>query len=228
VLAIDPEHARRVALYERTIRERSALLRTGRTDAAWLSALERRAAESGVAVAAARRELLVGLESILADQALPFPRPRLHLVDEITALLDRLPAVEVEQRFAERLAASRAEDAHAGGAAIGPHRADLEAVDRDRDEPVRLASTGRQKAHLVSVVLAEALLHQRLHGDLPVLLLDEIAAHLDEGHRRDLFALLCDLGCQFWLTGTDRGTFTPLRHHARQFHVSDATLTADE
>ncbi len=233
VLAVDPEHARRVSLYERTLRERSTLLRSGllrkdRADPAWLGALERRAAESGVAVAAARRELLAGIDGILEWQALPFPRPRLRLADEIALGLDRQPAVEVERRLAAALAASRAEDAQTGGAAVGPHRADLEAFDRLTGEPARLASTGRQKAFLVSIVLAEAALHRALHGDLPVLLLDEVAAHLDEGRRRDLFAVLEDLGCQYWLTGTDRSTFAPLAGRARIFNVCEATLTADD
>jgi DNA replication and repair protein RecF len=228
VLAVDPEHARRVALYERTLRERSVLLRSGRADPAWLGALERRAAESGVAIAAARRELLAGLETVLAGQALPFPRPRLRLVDEIADRLDTAPAVEVEQLLAARLAASRAEDAQSGGAAVGPHRADVEAASRDTNEPARLASTGQQKAYLISVVLAEAALRRALHDDLPVVLLDEVAAHLDEARRRALFDVLDDLGCQFWLTGTDRSIFTPLAGRARLFNVCEATLTADD
>lgn len=228
VLAVDPTHGRRVALYERTLRERSVLLRGGRADPAWLGALERRAAEAGVAIAAARRELLTGLEAMLARLSPPFPRPRLDLVDDTGAQLGRLPAVEVEQRLAAGLAASRTEDVHAGGAAVGPHRADLEAADRDNGEPARLASTGRQKAYLLSIVLAEAALRRALHGDVPVLLLDEVAAHLDEARRRALFDLLDDLGCQFWLTGTDRSIFEPLAARARLFNVCEATLTADD
>jgi DNA replication and repair protein RecF len=228
VLAVDPDHARRVSLYERALRERSILLRGGRADPAWLGALERRAAEAGVAIAAARRELLGGLESVLATQSLPFPRPRLRLVDAVADALDTAPAVEVEHSLAARLAACRAEDAHSGGAAVGPHRADLEALSRDDGEPARLASTGRQKAYLLGIVLAEAALRRALHDDLPVLLLDEVAAHLDEGRRRDLFDVLDDLGCQYWLTGTDRSIFAPLAGRARLFNVCEATLTADD
>ncbi|MFO1069905.1 MAG: DNA replication/repair protein RecF [Geminicoccaceae bacterium] len=228
VLAIDPEHARRVSLYERTLRERSVLLRGGRADPAWLGALERRAAESGVAVAAARRELLTGLDEVLEAQRLPFPRPRLRLLDDTAEALGSLPAVDVEQQLAARLAASRTQDAQTGGAAVGPHRADVEAVDRVTGEPARHASTGRQKAWLLSVLLAEAELHRHMHDDLPLLLLDEVAAHLDAGHREALFDILDALGCQFWLTGTDRATFAGLRGRATLFLVTDATLTPDD
>ncbi|HMR32294.1 MAG TPA: DNA replication/repair protein RecF [Geminicoccaceae bacterium] len=228
VLAVDSGHGRRVSLYERTLRERSVLLRGGRADPTWLGALERRAAEAGVAIAAARRELLAGLETMLAGLSLPFPRPRLELVDDTATQLGRLPAVEVEQRLAAGLVAGRADDAHAGGASVGPHRADLDAFDRDGGEPARLASTGRQKAYLLSIVLAEASLRRALHDDVPVLLLDEVAAHLDERRRHGLFDLLDDLGCQFWLTGTDRSIFLPLAARARLFTVCEATLTADD
>jgi DNA replication and repair protein RecF len=228
VLAVDPAHGRRVALYERSLRERSALLRGGRADPAWLGALERRIAETGVAIAAARRELLAGLESALALARLPFPRPRLRLVDELATALDTAPAVEVERRFAARLAVGRAEDALIGGAAVGPHRADLEAQDRSTGEPARLASTGRQKAWLVSILIAEASLCRRLKGEAPVLLLDEIAAHLDPGRRQDLFAVLGDLGCQHWLTGTERALFASLAGRSRIFHIQDATLFPDD
>ncbi len=228
VFAVDPGHARRVSLYERTLRERSLLLRTGRGDPAWLGALERRAAECGVAISAARRQLLAGLDEALAATRLPFPRPRLQLVDELALQLDHLPAVEVEALFAAALAAARQQDAQGGGAARGPHRADLEAFDRASDEPARLASTGRQKAYLLSVVLAHAELRHGLYGDRPVLLLDEVAAHLDARHRADLFAILADQGGQFWLSGTDPEIFRGLAGVARRFLVRDATLTPDD
>jgi DNA replication and repair protein RecF len=228
VLAVDPAHGRRVALYERSLRERSTLLRQGPADPAWLGALERRIAETGVAIAAARRELLAGLDDALEAQRLPFPRPRLGLVDAVADELDRAPAVEVEQRFAARLAAGREADALTGGAAVGPHRADLEAADRATGEPARLASSGRQKAWLIATLLAAAALGRRLCGDLPILLLDEIAAHLDTARRCDLFAILADLGCQYWLTGTDRALFAPLAGRARMLLVRDATLIPDD
>jgi DNA replication and repair protein RecF len=228
VLAAQPDHGTQVGLYERTLRERSILLRQGRTDPAWLGALERRAAEAGVAVAAARRELLLGLNRMLAADDLSFPRPLLAVEDEVGSWLDTMPAVDAEQRFAAALKRSRPEDAQTGGAAIGPHRADLAASDAETGEPARLCSTGRQKAFLVSVVLAEARLRLFRHGDLPVLLLDEIAAHLDATRRGELLEGLAALGAQCWLTGTDAALFQPLRGRARFFRVHQATLTSDD
>jgi DNA replication and repair protein RecF len=228
VLAIHPGHAACVSLYERTIRERSTLLRQGRADAAWLGALERRAAEAGVAMAAARLELLAGLERMFLAHPLPLPRPRLACADEVGGWLAAMPALDAEQRFAAALRHGRAQDAQSGGASIGPHRADLAATDALTGEPARLCSTGRQKAFLVAILLAEARLRRARHGDLPILLLDEVAAHLDAPRREALFACLLDLGAQCWLTGTDASLFEPLRGHARFLHVHQAVLTSDD
>jgi DNA replication and repair protein RecF len=228
VLAIDPAHAARVAAFERSLRERSHLLRAGRQDPAWLGAIERRMAEAGVAVAAARRELVQDLDAALRDSVFPFPRPRLSLEGEVEGWLETMPALTAEQRLAERLAQTRVQDAESGGAATGPHKSDLVATDAARGEPAQRCSTGRQKAFLVSIVLAEARLRQTRHGDLPILLLDEVTAHLDPRRRAELLAALVDLGAQTWLTGTDAHLFAPLLSVARVFHVVNGALTPHE
>ncbi|MEK0082924.1 DNA replication/repair protein RecF [Benzoatithermus flavus] len=228
VLAIDPEHATRVAAFERALRERSHLLRAGRRDPAWLAAIEQRMAESAVAVAAARRELVHDLDAALRDAPYPFPRPRLALEGEVESWLGTMPALEAEQRLVNALASSRAQDAETGGAAVGPHRSDLVASDAFRGEPAQRSSTGRQKAFLISIVLAEARLRQARHGDLPILLLDEVTAHLDPRRRAELLAALVDLGAQAWLTGTDAHLFAPLAKAAQMFHVVNGALTPHE
>lgn len=225
VLAMDPAHAARVAGFERAMRERSQLLRGGRHDPAWLSAIETRMAEAAVAVTAARLELVRDLDAALVEAPFPFPRPRLVLRGEIEGWLDTLPALDAEQAMAERLAASRRQDAETGGASLGPHRSDLAAVDAFRGEPAERCSTGRQKAFLISIVLAEARLRQTRHGDLPILLLDEVTAHLDPRRRSELLAALVELGAQSWLTGTDAALFAPLGRAAQMFHVVNGTLT---
>lgn len=229
VLAVDPAHAARVAAFERAARERSHLLRGGRHDPSWLAAIERRMAETAVAVTAARRELVRDLDATLATAPYPFPRPRLAVRGELEDWLAAMPALDAEQRTLDRLAAGRAQDALSGGASVGPHRGDLVATDAHRGEPAERCSTGRQKAFLISIVLAEARLRRARHGDLPILLLDEVTAHLDPRRRRELLEALVELGAQAWLTGTEPGLFAPLRGTAAQhFHVVNGALTFHE
>lgn len=227
VLAVDPGHATRVAAFERAMRERSHLLRAGRHDEAWLATIERNMAEAAVAVAAARRQLVEGLSRELEAAPPGMPRPRLALSGDVEGWLEGRPALEVEQRLVEALRRARSGDAETGGAAVGPHRSDLVATDADRGEPAYRCSTGRQKAFLISIVLAEALLRQERHGDLPILLLDEVVAHLDWRRRMDLLTALVGLGAQVWLTGTDADLFAPLRRSGRFFHVVSGALSAD-
>lgn len=228
VLGLYPDHARHVATYDRALRERSHVLRDERSDPAWLSALERRIAEAGVAVAAARAQLVRDLDAALVEARLPFPRPSLRLDGEVEGWLDGAPAVDVEERFADALAAGRAADAASGGAATGPHRTDLVATDAWNGEPAERASTGRQKALLASIVVAQARLRRRRIGELPVLLLDEVTAHLDWRRRRELLEVVADLGAQTWMTGTDPDLFRVLRGQARFLTVHNGTLQHHE
>jgi DNA replication and repair protein RecF len=228
VLAVQPDHARNVAAYERGLRERSTLLREGRHDPAWLVALERNLAEAGVAVAAARVELVRELDAALAAARLPFPHPTLAVHGEIEGWLGEAPAIEVEDRFAEALASGRRTDAGTGGAGTGPHRTELMAQDAWTGEPADRCSTGRQKAFLASIVVAQAQLRRAKWGDLPIVLLDEITAHLDWRRRRELFEALLALGAQCWMTGTEVNLFMGLRGQARFFTVADGTIADDD
>ena len=228
VLSIYPDHARQVGAFERAMRERSTLLRQDRHDPAWLKVLEQRIVEAGVAVAAARGELIRALGGRLAEAALPFPHPRLRLDGDVESWLDQMPALEVEARYAAILAAERHADALTGGASVGPHRTDLLAVDAWTGEPAATCSTGRQKALLASVIIAQARLRLERMGELPVLLLDELAAHLDWRRRRELLEVLLDLGAQTWMTGTDVDFFRGLRGRAQFIAVSNGTLVHHE
>ncbi|HET6521379.1 MAG TPA: DNA replication/repair protein RecF [Geminicoccaceae bacterium] len=226
VFTADPAHAEQVGAYEHALRERSRLLRTaGTRDPAWLGALERRAAAAGVAVAAARREVVRELQAALSADDGPFPRAGIAVAGEVEGWLDGgEPALAAEERLREALAASRRQDALTGGAAVGPHRSDLVVADADSGRPAAEESTGRQKALLISIVLAEARLRAARGEGLPLLLLDEVAAHLDPERRRDLFDALLALGAQAWLTGTDAALFEPLGWEAQFFTVRDATV----
>jgi DNA replication and repair protein RecF len=224
VLASDPAHARAAADYGHALRERARLLRSGRAEPAWLGALERRAAGAGVAIAAARRQLIKGLRAALARDPGRFPRPELAVDGEVEGWLDELPALEAEARLAETLAGCRALDAESGTTAVGPHRSDLVVADLATGRHARDCSTGQQKALLISIVLAQARLRAAESAPLPLLLLDEVAAHLDARRRADLFEELCSLGAQAWLSGTDAALFASLGERAQFFMVQESTL----
>src|SRR6516165_2091388 len=226
VLGLDPAHASRVATYEQALRERSRLLRDGPTDPAWLAALEEVMAEQGIAVAAARRAAVQRLDRACAKADGPFPRARMRLIGTVEDWLESMPALAAETKLASTLAANRQSDARAGGALIGPHRSDLSVSLAEKGIAAELASTGEQKALLISILLAHTRLQQAVRGEPPLLLLDEIAAHLDPSRRAALFDALIRLDSQAWLTGTDAALFAPLRCQAQFLSVHDGNVAA--
>ena len=230
VLGLDPAHAGRVAAYEQALRERSRLLRAGslenrQADPVWLSALEEIMAEKGVAVAAARRDAVEQLDRACAEAGGPFPRARLTLRGDAEDWLADQPALATEERLKAALVASRSADAVTGGAAVGPHRSDLDVMHAEKRVAAEHASTGEQKSLLISILLAHAQLQRRIRGEPPMLLLDEVAAHLDAIRRHALFEILAGLESQTWLTGTDAALFARLRPTARFLSVADGILS---
>ena len=224
VFAFDPEHATRLSGYEQILRERARLLREG-GDAAWLTQLEHNMAEAGVAIAAARRDVAQRLDAIAGDlPAGPFPVPRVSVTGTPESWLDTLPSLAAEERMRAELAANRRIDAESGGAIIGPHRSDLVVTHAAKDVPAARCSTGEQKALLIAVVLAHARLQVELRGTVPILLLDEVAAHLDPIRRAALFETILALGAQAWMTGTDAGFFAELAGRAQFFNVAGGTI----
>ena len=225
VLGLDPAHATRFAGYEQALRERSRLLRDGPADPVWLVALEEVMAQQGVAVAAGRRDAIERLDRMCATADGPFPRARLNLVGTIEDWLGTMPALEAEERFKAGLVQNRPGDALAGGAALGPHRSDLGVVHGEKGIAAESASTGEQKALLIAILLAHAALQRASRGEPPLLLLDEVAAHLDATRRAALFEALVELESQVWITGTDAALFAPLRQSARFLSVAEGTLS---
>jgi DNA replication and repair protein RecF len=224
VLSSDPAHAARLARYAHVLRQRAKLLRAGRFDPSWLGGLERQAAAAGVAIAAARRDTVRALAAARIDPPEGFPTPDLALAGQVEEWLAERPALDVEERFAAALAQFRRKDADVGTTAIGPHRSDLLVHDHASRRLAGDCSTGQQKALLVSLVLAEANLRAAAGERQPILLLDEVAAHLDATRRAALFEAVDGLGVQAWLTGTDAATFAPLRARAQFLFVENATL----
>lgn len=225
VYGLDPAHARRVASYEQAMRERTRLLKAGRMDDAWLGALEEAMACHGVAIAAARRDMVARLSAVCAAAPGPFPVAGLALAGEVEAWLDDRTALAAEEELRRCLGARRAQDTHSGGASLGPHRSDLEVTHLDAGQPAGLCSTGEQKALLISIVLAHARLLALHRGTAPLMLLDEVAAHLDATRLGALFQEILALGTQAWLTGTDISLFAPLDEAAQFFQVRAAKIS---
>jgi len=224
VYGFDPEHAARVGAYEQAMRERARLLRDGPADAAWLTALESRMAENGIAVAAARRDATARLDGACREAEGPFPAARLALTGEIEQWLGEKPALAAEEELRFRLGAARRVDGESGTTTVGPHRGDLAVHHAASGMAAAQCSTGEQKALLISVLLAQARLQAALRGMAPVMLLDEVTAHLDAKRRDALFAEITGLGIQAWLTGTDPGLFAGLEQSAQFFGVADGTI----
>lgn len=226
VFAFDPGHSGRTTRYENAMRQRSKLLQDDDApDIAWLEALESQIAETGTAIAAARLEFAQRLQRACdkSDDAF-FPRAHLNVTGTIEELLHSAPALEVEEMFSYQLKQSRAQDAVSGGAATGPHKSDLLVRYAAKNMAAEQCSTGEQKALLIGLVLAHARLIAAERGAPPVLLLDEVAAHLDEGRRAALYGLLEALGGQVWLTGTDEKLFESAGSTAQFFEVKEAKI----
>jgi len=222
----DPAHAGRISAYETAMRERSRLLRDDdRPDQAWLTALEDTMAARGIAVAAARLELLHRLAPLCAVGMAPFPGAEIALVGDLESWLSEGPALEAEERFRSKLADERNRDAGTGRTASGPHRSDLTVHHGATGQAADMCSTGEQKALLIAIVLSNATLRSAEEGAVPMLLMDEVAAHLDEERRTALFDHLLALGAQTWFTGTDASLFTPLKSRAQMFRVSGGTIS---
>ena len=220
-----PSHAAQLSAYDKAMRDRSRLLRDGTTDSAWLDALEAAMAEKGIAVAAARAEFVGRMATACADRVSAFPMPALALTGDAEALAAEAPALIAEQALREKIGASRRLDAEAGRALVGPHRADLDVTYAAKEMPAALCSTGEQKALLISLILAAARLQRIERKAAPLLLLDEIGAHLDADRRASLFDEIEGLGAQAWITGTDAGLFDALQHRATFIAVDDGRLT---
>lgn len=228
VFAFDPGHSGRVTRYENAMRQRSKLLSDGGADPVWLTGLEAQMAETGVAIAAARLEFVIRLQNACeASDHKHFPLAHLRATGTIEELLGSAPALEVEEMFKYQLSSSRERDAVTGGAATGPHKSDLFVKYAAKNMAADQCSTGEQKALLIGIILAHAQLINAERGAPPVLLLDEVAAHLDEGRRSALYDLLLSLGGQVWLTGTDRNLFAAIEGKAQFFEVRDAKIMPD-
>ena len=225
-LAVDAEHAGRVNALERSLRSRNRLLEDARVDTHWLEAVEHETAELAVAVAGLRIETVRRLEAVLDKRKRsPFPPVEIAIDGWLEQLIPMHPASEVEERYRAVLRDNRSRDAAAGRTLDGPHLSDLKVVYAAKGIPAADASTGEQKALLIGLVLAHARLLSEMTGAAPVLLLDEVLAHLDPARRLALHHELAELGAQTWMTGADSALFREIESPATVIEVKSGTLT---
>lgn len=215
VLSFFPDHAELSLTYEKSMRERNRLLKDGIRDAMWYEVLERQMAQTGARIHQNRRDTLARLAKAQADATTGFPYADL----ELSHPDHPLPQSEAEMKDA--LAQSRPRDIAAGRSLVGVHRADMAGVFAAKGENARDCSTGEQKALLISLILANARALAQDTGAAPILLLDEVSAHLDETRRGALYDEICALGAQAFLTGTERGLFADLGKRAQYLHVRE-------
>ena len=225
-LALDAEHSSRVNALERSLRARNRLLEDSRPDPHWLDAAEHETAELAVAVAAGRSDTVTRLQAALAARrSETFPAASIALDGWMEAMVRDQPAVAVEDRYRTLLRENRPRDAAAGRTLDGPHLTDLLVIYAAKGIPAGDASTGEQKALLIALILAHAHLIAEMTGFAPILLLDEVVAHLDPNRRSALYDELAQLGAQVWMTGADPAAFADLAGRATIFDVVPGRAT---
>ena len=221
-IAFDSAHNSRVVRYEKAWRERSRLLADNMSDESWFAGLEQILAETGVAIMATRAALIADMNRQSADMDSLFPKVAARLEGDAHQLLnDGLPAIDIEDRIMQIAATNRKAGS---GAMPGPHETDLIMMFEGRS--VADASTGEQKAVMISAILAHAQLQDKRLNRPPLLLLDDVAAHLDEHRRTHLFALCSALRAQVWYSGADEQAFAPLSQNAQFFHIDTGLVTS--
>ena len=228
-LAVDPKMRVPLARYDRAMRQRNRLFQMREDSPPLFDGLEEQMAEAGVAVAAARLDATARLSSLIERSRGtrgdgPFPWADMAVVGTLEAALFEKPAVEVEDDFRRALDEGRERDRVASRAFAGPHLSDLAVRHGPSQSPAETCSSGEQKALLIGLVLAKAELIGEIEGASPLVLLDEVAAHLDASRREALFAEILRLGPQAWMTGTDSQLFDPLGTSAQYFSVVAGTV----
>lgn len=227
VYGFDNQHASQINRYEQAMRERNRLLALGGADSSWLDAVEMTMAEKAASIASSRLMAIDHINHAVDESTLSFPKPWLA----VEGLLERLllegkSALEAEQAFIESLKANRYQDAGAGRTLIGTHRSEFMVTHKTRNIPAALCSTGEQKALILSILLAQSRASVNWRQVTPILLLDEVVAHLDPMRRLELFDEIRTLGAQVWMTGTDHTLFEGIAEDAQLMEIKQGELLA--
>lgn len=227
VLTLNPDHAKQVSGFADAMRQRNRLLAEGARDPVWLNAIEALMAQTGSAVYFARQECVAFLAQTLEktfEPNSPFPQSKLYLQGPLEDMAFQ-NASQLEDAYQTLLQENRREDMQAGRALLGPHKSDLKVRHAQKNMAAAQCSTGEQKGLLMGLILAHAHLVRDMSGITPILLLDEVAAHLDATRRAALFDILDQLGTQCWMTGTDKSMFEALGEKAQFVDVANGILT---
>ncbi len=228
VYSFDADHASHVNAYEQAMRERNRLLNNNNFDAHWLASLENTMAEKAASIAAARLLTVQHINHAVAESTLSFPKPHLAVrgvVEDVLA--QNKSALDAENHFRDILAAGRMADSGAGRTLSGTHRSEMLVVHREKNMPAHQCSTGEQKALILSIVLAQSRAGAMWNGVVPVILLDEVVAHLDPARRLELFEEICDSKAQVWMTGTDRSLFVGIEGKSQFIKIHGGQLSHD-
>ena len=223
VSAFDINHITRIKEFERGRRDRMRILRSNILDKNWLDAIEQGMAERAVAIAAGRLDIVSRLHDEVISIDSKFPCPGVGINGLVEDWLRDMPALNAEEMYKKQLAEDRSRDRETGGS-VGPHLSDLTATFNREGVPASQASTGEQKAILIAILLAHSRLLAQLRGAPPIMLLDEVVAHLDSNRRESLFECLLKMGTQAWMTGTDLEFFSGLSNNARYLRVDKSTI----
>ncbi len=232
VLAVDPKMRSPIGRYDRAMRQRNRLFQMREGSRALFDSLEEQMAEAGVAIAASRLDavhrlgVLIELTRGARGEDTPFPYAQLALEGRLEEALAAHPATEVEDEFRRILNEGRERDRAAARTLEGPHLSDLIVIHGPKNAPAEHCSSGEQKALLIGLILAKAELIKEIEGAAPLVLLDEVAAHLDEARRMALFGEILRLGAQAWMTGTDRDLFAPIAQNAQILAVNRGKISA--
>jgi DNA replication and repair protein RecF len=224
ICGLDSGHAGPIAAYAHSVRNRNKLLQEGNRDLKWLSSIEGSIARHGVAVAVRRLEAVERLQAVCGFSNGSFPGSLIKMVGQVEDWLFEKPALVVEDWLQAALHDTRKSDTNSGSTSIGPHRSDFIVCHGETGMEAAICSTGEQKALLVGIVLAVAKLQTEQRGFTPLLLLDEIAAHLDESRRASLFQLIAEMGAQAWITGTESELFNLFNGRAQHFYIENGDL----
>ncbi len=229
VFTFDPGHMGRLTRYENAMRQRLKLLKEGQFDPNWLQALESQMAETALSICAARRDFCTKLQnayvSATEEEKSNFPSATLDIKGDLERLLETKSALAAEDHYKEKLLGQRRADGENGTTRFGPHRSDFDVLYQEKNMPAAQSSTGEQKALLIGIILAHARLLKEERGAAPILLLDEVVAHLDPNRRAVLAFILNSYSSQVWMSGTDKSLFEAFKEYSVFYEVSDSTLS---